>query len=74
MYGTLTAAPAQKGDPVIAPVLMVFEGVEQLTVVVLIPGPKIVTSMLLQFMVSGVAVAQSVPGLYGLVVVVKVPV
>jgi hypothetical protein len=72
--GTLTAAPAQKGEPETAPVAMLLAGGVQLTVVVEIPGPKMVTSMLLQFMLSGVAVAQLVPPLKGLVVVVSVPV
>ena len=74
MKGTLTAAPAHNGEPDIAPVLMVFIGAEQLTVVVLIPGPKIVILVLLQFKLSGVAEAQSVFELYGFVVVVNVPV
>lgn len=72
--GTFTAAPEQKGDPETVPVEMLLAGGVQLTVVVVIPGPKMVTSMLLQFMVSGVAVAQLVPPLKGLVDVVSVPV
>ena len=52
---------------------MLFTGALQLTVVVLIPGPKMVTSILLQFMFEGVAEAQFVPLLNGLVDVVNVP-
>jgi hypothetical protein len=74
VYGTLTAAPAQKGAPEIAPVEIEVDGVVQLTVVVLIPGPKIVKSILLQFNEAGVAEAQSETGRQGFVVVVKVPV
>jgi hypothetical protein len=72
--GTLTDAPAQNGEPTIVPVLIVLLGVVQLTVDVLMPGPKIVISILLQPKEVGVAEAQSDTGRHGLVVVVKVPV